>query len=100
MCNLLRIGRLSELSVNRVFEEQEVMREADANETSGGFGPELGGTLVGLSQFRTPLLDPLVKKDIFIPPISVNLEYHGGWCALKSPRIRVSGVVRRCSIED
>ena len=29
-----------------------------------------------------------------------RFEYHDVWCALKSPRIRVSGVVRTCSIED
>ena len=53
------IGIWSELSVDRVCQEHKVMRDADANETSGD-----------------------------------------GWCALKSPRVRLSCVVRRCSLED
>ena len=38
----MRIGRWSELSVNSVCHEHEVMRDADANETSG----ELGSAVV------------------------------------------------------
>ena len=34
----MRIGRWSELSVDRVCQEHEVMREVDANETSGELG--------------------------------------------------------------
>ena len=34
----MRIGSWSELSVDRVCQEHEVMREADANETSGELG--------------------------------------------------------------
>ena len=47
ICNLMRIGRWSELSINRVCQEHEVMKDADANET-------FGGTLVGLSQLKIP----------------------------------------------
>ena len=55
ICNLMRIGRWSELSVDRVCQEHEVMmREVDANETSGELGSAFGGTLVGLSQLRIP----------------------------------------------
>ena len=75
-------------------------READANEASGELGFAFGGTLVGLSQFRIPWSDPLIKSVIFLTLVSVDLEYHAGWCALKPPIIRVSVVVRRCSIED
>ena len=45
ICNLMRIGRWSELSVDRVCREHEVMREAYTNETSGKL--VLGGTVVG-----------------------------------------------------
>ena len=41
-----------------------------------------------------------VVPAILFPLVLVDLEYQDGWCALKSPRIRVSCVVRRCSIED
>ena len=49
ICNLMRIGRWSELSVDRICQKHEVMREVDANETSGELGSAFGGTLVGLS---------------------------------------------------
>ena len=96
----MRIGRWSALSIDRVCLEHEVMREVDANETSGELVSAFGGTLVWLSQLSIPLSDQLSESFILFPLVSVDLEYHDGWCALKSPRIRVSGVVRRCSIED
>ena len=34
-CNRMRIDRWSALSINSVCQEHDVMREADANETSG-----------------------------------------------------------------
>ena len=48
----MRIGRWSELSVNSVFQEHEVMRDADG--TSGELGSALDRTLVGPSQLRIP----------------------------------------------
>ena len=96
----MRIGRWSELSVDSVCQEHEVMRDADSNETSGELVSALGGTLVGVSQLRIPWSDSLIDSAIFLPLVSVNPEYQEGWCALKSPRIRLSFVVRRCSIED
>ena len=96
----MRIGRWSELSVDSVCQEHELMREADANETSGELGSELGGTHVGVSQLRIPWSDPFIDSAIFLPLVSVDPEYQDGWCALQSPRIRLSCVVIRCSIED
>ena len=49
ICNLMRICRLSELSVDSVCQEDEVMRDADSNETPGKLGSALRGTLVGRS---------------------------------------------------
>ena len=46
----MRIGRWSELSVDSVCQEHEVMRDADANETSGELGSALGGTLEFVSE--------------------------------------------------
>ena len=94
------IGRWSELSVDSVCQEHKVMRDADANETSGELGSALGGTLMGVSQLRIPWSDPLIESAIFLPLVSVDPEYQDGWCALKSLRIRLSFVIRRCSIED
>ena len=97
----MRIGRWSELGVDRVCQEHEVMREADANERSGELGSALGGTLVRVSLLRIPWPDPLIESAILPPPlVSVDPEYQTRWCALKSPRIMLSGVVRRCYIED
>ena len=42
ICDLMRIGRWSELSVDRFFQEHEVMWEVDANETSGELGSGFG----------------------------------------------------------
>ena len=96
----MRNGRSSELSVDSVCQEHEVMRDADANETSGKLGSALGGTLVGVYMLRMPWSDPLIESAIFLPLVSVDPEYQDGWCALKSPRIRLSFVVRRCFIKD
>ena len=93
----MRIGRWSKLSVDSVCQEHEVMRDGDANETRFSIWT---CSPTGLSQLRISYSDPLLESAIFLPLISVDLEYHDGWYALKSPRIRVSGVVRRCSIEE
>ena len=45
----MRIGRWSELSVDRVCQEHEVMSEGDAQETSGEHGSAFGGTIVEIS---------------------------------------------------
>ena len=45
----MRISRWTELSINSVSQKNEVMRDADANETSGELSSAFGGTLVGLS---------------------------------------------------
>ena len=50
----MRIGRWSELGVDRVCQEHEVMIEVDAKETTGELGSTFGGTLVGLSQLSIP----------------------------------------------
>ena len=62
------------------------MRETDANETSSELGSAFGGTLVGMFQLRIPYADPLINLAIFLPIVSVDLGYHDGWYALKSPR--------------
>ena len=96
----MRIGRWSELRVDRVCQGHEVMRKVYANETFGELGSVFGGTLVGLFQLRIPLSESLIESAILLPLVLVDLDYQDGWCALKSPRISLSCVVRRCSIED
>ena len=43
----MRLDRWFELNVDRVCQEFEVIRETDANKTSGELGSVFGGTLVG-----------------------------------------------------
>ena len=73
----------------------EVIREADANETSGEDGLALPGSLVGESQLRIPKLELETTFSSRVPLVSVELEYHAEWCALKSPSIMVSVVIIR-----
>ena len=96
----MRIGRWSELSVDSVCQEHEVMRDTDPNEESGELDSALDGNLVGVSKLRIPWSVPLIESAIFLPLVSVDPEYQDDWCALKSPMIRMSFVVRRCSIKD
>ena len=52
VCNPIRMDRWSELMVVCVFHSDEVMREDDANDTSGELGSGLPRSLVGESVFR------------------------------------------------
>ena len=61
VCNPIRMGRWSELMVVCVCHSDEVMREADANDTSGELGSALPGSLVGESVFRTAKLEILTR---------------------------------------
>ena len=57
VCNPIRMGRWSELMVVHVCHSDEVMREADANDTSEELVSVFPGSLVGESVFRTAKLD-------------------------------------------
>ena len=58
ICNLISIGRLSELSIDMICHEHEVMREVDDNELSGELGSAFGGTFVG----GVPVEDAIVRS--------------------------------------
>ena len=91
----MRIGRWSEPRFVFVCQLVEVIREADANETSGEDGLALTGSLVGESQLRIPKLDPDIIFSNRVHLVSVELAYHTVWCALKSPSTRVSVVIQQ-----
>ena len=55
---LMRFGRRSEPRFVFVCQLVEVIREVDANETSGELGLALPGNLVGESQLRILKLEP------------------------------------------
>ena len=81
----MRIGRWSEPRFVFVCQLVEVIREADANETSGEDRLALIGSLVGESQIRIPKFDQEIMLSNKLPLVSVELEYHAEWCALKLP---------------
>ena len=62
VCNPIRMGRLFELMVVCVCHSDEVMREADANDTSGELGSALSGSLVDESVFRTVKLEIMTES--------------------------------------
>ena len=90
----MRFGRWSDPRFVFVCQLIEVIREA---ETSGEDGLVLLGSFVGESQLRIPKFGPVIMISTMFPLVSVELEYHGEWCALKSASIKVSVVVIRWS---
>ena len=62
VCNPIRMVTWSELMVVCVCHSDEVMREADANDTSGELGLALPESLVGESVFRTAKLEILTES--------------------------------------
>ena len=60
-----------------------MIREDDANKTSGENGLALPSSLVGESQLRIPKLEPDIIFSNRVPRVSVELKYHAEWCALK-----------------
>ena len=62
VCNPIRMGRWSELMVVCVCHSDEVIREVDANDTSGELGSALPGSLVDKSVFRTAKLEILTAS--------------------------------------
>ena len=66
----MRIDRWSEPRFVFVCQLVEVIREADANETSGKDGLALPGSLVGESKLRIPKLEPDIIFFVFIIKMS------------------------------
>ena len=76
-----------------------MIREADANEISGEVGLALLGSPVSESQLRIPKFEPDIMFSNMLSPISIELEYHTKWCALKSSSNRVPVIIIRWSSE-
>ena len=72
----MRIGRRTEPRFVFVCQLVEVIRETDANETSGELGLAFPGYLAGESQFRIPKLEPDTMLSNIVPLESVEPEYH------------------------
>ena len=82
-------------SVDIVCQLLEVIREADANETYVEDGLALPGSLIDKSQLRIPKLKQYIIFSNRVSLVSVELEYHAEWCALKSSSIRVPVTIIR-----
>ena len=76
---LMSICRWSEPRFVFVCQLVEVIREADANETSEKLGLALPGNLFGESQLRIPKLETYPMLSNIVPLESVELEYHDEW---------------------
>ena len=57
----------------------EVMREADANDTSGELGSAFRGSLVGESLFRTAKLEMRIEFTSWLPLVYVVKECQSEW---------------------
>ena len=66
VCNSIMIGKWYELMVVCVCHSDEVMREADANDTSGELGSAFSWSLMGESTFVTAKLESRVKLPVGI----------------------------------
>ena len=62
-----------------VCHSDKVMREADANGTSGELGSAFPGSLVDESVFRTAKLEMLTKSASWLPLVSVVPECQSEW---------------------
>ena len=62
VCNPIRMGRWSALMVVCVCHSDEVMREADVNDTSGELESAFPGSIVGESVFRAVKLEMLIES--------------------------------------
>ena len=76
----MSLGTTSRLSGNQLEDESdEVMREADANNTSGELGSSFPGSLVGESVFRTAKLEILTESASLLSLVSVVPECQSEW---------------------
>ena len=79
VCNPIRMDISSELMVMCVYHSAEVMREADANDTSGELGSAFPVSLVSKSVFRTAKLEMLIESASWLPLVSVVPECQSEW---------------------
>ena len=62
-----------------VCHSDEVMREADAYDTSGELGSAFTGSIVGEYAFRTAKLEMLIESASWFPLVSVIPECQSEW---------------------
>ena len=74
VCNPIRMDRWCELMVVCICHSDELVRGADANDTSGELWSEFPESLVGQSIFRTAKLEMLIESATWLPLVSVVPE--------------------------
>ena len=79
VCNPIRMGRWSEFIFLCVCHSDDVMKETDANDTSGELESEFPGIIVGESVFRTAKLEMLAESASWLPLVSVVPECQSEW---------------------
>ena len=79
VCNPIRMGRWSELMVVCVCHSDEVMREADANDTSRELVTAFPRNLVGESVFRTEKMEMLTESASWLPLVLIVPECQSEW---------------------
>ena len=72
-------SQVQKIATQKKHISKSLIREADANETSGELGSALPGNLVGNSQFKIQKLEPDTMLSNIVPLVSVELEYHDEW---------------------
>ena len=75
----IRISRWFELMVVYVCISGDVMREADANETSGELSSAFTASLEGESEFRKEKIEKLIETASWLHLVSVFSKYQSEW---------------------
>ena len=88
----MRIGRRSDIMFVFVCQLVEVIREADAKETSEEDELALRGSLVGESQLKIPKFEPEILFSNRVLLVSAELEYHTKCCAWRFPSIPIDSL--------
>ena len=70
------------------------MKEADNNELYDELGSAFCRTFVGCPSWVYHSQISFIVLSSLHPIVSVDCKFQNGWCALKSPRIRVSNGVK------
>ena len=79
VCHPIRMGRWSEVMIVCVCHSDEVMREADANDTSGALGSAFPVSLVGEYVVRMENMEMLIACASWLPLVLAVPECQSEW---------------------
>ena len=84
----MRIGRWFEPRFVFVCQLVEVVIGIVVSDKFWEYGLALFESLVVESRLSIPMFKPKFMLFSMVPLVSIELEYHAEWCALKAPSIR------------